>query len=283
MEQDQESDPGNAAGALLRNKKSQRKKNIANKVKKLLMHEKLEKNEHEKQVRDQLQNSRNIVVFTGRALQEIMRDQTMIKSFVTLAYISNIMVGSEITPLQKQHLLKMVRQFIGEGEYAAAIVTTPEDQFMINEADLSVNLKSRGKSADFEAVVDVTLKDFSAISYLLFKHGNHIQMRLSKAAQAFFYRSLISFLILTSYMIRSGFSGAIPYTEVYYFAFMIFLAPAEILVYAIFYKDYGYDQFYRIYGHYKYNFSFTLVELDYVLVDYISAFFDWLIVYFPFE
>ena len=51
----------------------------------------------------------------------------MIKSFVTLAYISNIMVGSEITPLQKQHLLKMVRQFIGEGEYVAAIVTTPED------------------------------------------------------------------------------------------------------------------------------------------------------------
>jgi len=84
-------------------------------------------------------------------------------------------------------------------------------------------------------------------------------------------------------MIRSGFSGAIPYTEVYYFAFMIFLAPAEILVYAIFYKDYGYDQFYRIYGRYKYNFSFTLVELDYVLVDYVSAFFDWLIVYFPFE
>ena len=84
-------------------------------------------------------------------------------------------------------------------------------------------------------------------------------------------------------MIRSGFSGAIPYTEVYYFAFMIFLAPCEILIYAIFYKDYGYDQFYRIYGHYKYNFSFTLVELDYVVVDYMSAFFDWLIIYFPFE
>jgi hypothetical protein len=123
-----------------------------------------------------------VVIFTGKALTEIMRDQTMIKSFITLAYISNMMVGSEITPLQKQHLLKMVKNFIGEGEYAAAIVTTPEDQFMINEADLCANLKSKGKSADFEAVVDVTLRDFSAISYLLFKHGNHIQMRLSKAS-----------------------------------------------------------------------------------------------------
>lgn len=58
---------------------------------------------------------------------EIMRDQTMIKSFITLAYISNMMVGSEITPIQKQYLLKIVKNFIGEGEYAAAIVTSPED------------------------------------------------------------------------------------------------------------------------------------------------------------
>jgi magnesium-transporting ATPase (P-type) len=180
-------------------------------------------------------------------------------------------------------LLKIVKYFIGEGEYAAAIVTTPEDQFMINEADLCANLKTKGKSADFEAVVDVTLKDFSAISYLLFKHGNHIQMRLSKAAQAFFYRSLITFLIVVTYMIRSGFSGAIPYTDVYYFTFMIFIAPTQILVFSIFFKDYGYDYFYRIYGHYKYNFSFTLVETEMVVLDYIGGFLDWLIIYLPFE
>ena len=42
---------------------------------------------------------------------------------------------------------------------------------MVNEADLCANLKVKGKSADFQAVVDVTLKDFSAVSYLLFKHG----------------------------------------------------------------------------------------------------------------
>lgn len=56
-----------------------------------------------------------------------MRDQTMIKSFITLAYISNVMVGSEISPIQKQYLIRVVKGFIGEGEYAAAIITTPED------------------------------------------------------------------------------------------------------------------------------------------------------------
>jgi magnesium-transporting ATPase (P-type) len=207
----------------------------------------------------------------------------MIKSFITLAYISNMMIGSYITPIQKQNLLKMVKSFIGEGEYAAAIVTTPEDQFMVNEADLCANLKTKGKSSDFEAVVDVSLKDFSAISYLLFKHGNHIQMRLSKASQAFFYRGLMTFLIVVTYMTRSGFSGSIPFTSSYYFGFTIFLSPIQILVYAIFFKDNGYDYFYRIFGHYKYNFSFTLVETEYVILDYVGAFCDWLLIYMPFE
>ena len=108
-------------------------------------------------------------------------------------------------------------------------------------------------------------------------------MRLSKAAQAFFYRSLVTFLILATYMIESGFSGAIPYTNFYYFVFMLFLAPAEILTYAIYYKDYAHDYLYRIFGHYKYNFSFTLVEPESLLGDVACAIFDWLVIYLPFE
>jgi len=93
----------------------------------------------------------------------------------------------------------------------------------------------------------------------------------------------MTFLIVVTYMTRSSFSGSIPFTGVYYFGFMIFIAPMQILVYAIFFKDYGYDNFYRIYGHYKYNFSFTLVETEYVALDYICAFLDWLLIYLPFE
>lgn len=43
--------------------------------------------------------AKNVVIFTGRALVEILRDQTMQKSFMTLAYISDMMVGSEVSPL----------------------------------------------------------------------------------------------------------------------------------------------------------------------------------------
>jgi hypothetical protein len=74
-----------------------------------------------------MENERNVVVFTGRAMVEVMRDQTMQKSFMTLAYICDMMIGSEVSPIQKQSLLKMAKNYIGEGEYAAAIVSAPED------------------------------------------------------------------------------------------------------------------------------------------------------------
>ena len=46
-------------------------------------------------------SSRNVAIFTGKALSEILRDNTMQKSFMTLAYLCDMMVGSEITPIQK--------------------------------------------------------------------------------------------------------------------------------------------------------------------------------------
>ena len=154
---------------------------------------------------------------------------------------------------------------------------------MVNDSDLCVNLKDKGKSTDFQAMVDVSIKDFSAISYLLFKHGNQIQQRLSKAVQAFFYKQLITMLIILTYMISSGFSAAIPFLDSYYFVLMLFLGPAQILVFAVFYRDYGNEYFYRIFGHYKYNFSFVLVEPESVIGDFFCIIFDWLVIYIPHE
>lgn len=53
----------------------------------------------ENRIGEKNQQSRNVVVFTGRALVEIFRDLTMEKSFMTLAYMCDLMVGSEVSPL----------------------------------------------------------------------------------------------------------------------------------------------------------------------------------------
>lgn len=46
---------------------------------------------------------------------------------MTLAYLSDMLVGSEIKPMMKQKIIYMAKNFIGEGEYTVAILTTPED------------------------------------------------------------------------------------------------------------------------------------------------------------
>ena len=54
-------------------------------------------------------------------------------------------------------------------------------------------------------------------------------------------------------------------------------------MYSIFYKDFAYDYLYRIDGHYKYNFSFNLVEFEYVIIDIISSLYDWAVIFLPLE
>ena len=80
----------------------------------------------------------------------------MQKSFLTLAYVSDILIGSEISPIQKQKLIKIVKSYIGKGEYTASIISTVEDQFMASEADIVANFKNKIKSDDFQAISDVT-------------------------------------------------------------------------------------------------------------------------------
>lgn len=58
-----------------------------------------EKEAQSKETEKSHQNLRNCVIFTGRALAEVFRDLTIQKSFMTLAYLSDMMVGSEIKPL----------------------------------------------------------------------------------------------------------------------------------------------------------------------------------------
>ena len=84
-------------------------------------------------------------------------------------------------------------------------------------------------------------------------------------------------------MVENGFSGSLGVTGFYYFMFVILLSPIEILIYSLFYKDYAYDHYYRIFGHYKLIFSYSLVETEYIVIECLCASFDWCIIYLPFE
>lgn len=145
---------------------------------------------------------------------------------MTLAQITDVMIGSDINPIYKQRLIRMVKDYIGEEQYTKAIVASTEDKFMINEADIVGNLNQRERSYDFNTVCDYSFKDFSAISNLLFKHGSYIHPRIQKVSQGFIYRSLLLIILMTYDIIQSAMSENVPFNNFYHFIFMLIFSPA---------------------------------------------------------
>ena len=67
------------------------------------------------------------------------------------------------------------------------------------------------------------------------------------------------------------------------YVFMLFISPLQLFIFSCFYKQAGHDYYYRIYGHYKYNFSYNLFEFDGIFMDTVCALFDWGVLYLPIE
>ena len=70
---------------------------------------------------------------------------------------------------------------------------------MAKEADFVINLKDNLQTnyTDLDLCSDITIHDFSALSYVFFKHGNISKSKILCVARAFVYRSLIMMGILS--------------------------------------------------------------------------------------
>lgn len=68
-----------------------------------------------------------------------------------------------------------------------------------------------------------------------------------------------------------------------YAIYLLVLSPLEILVYSIFFKECGYDYVNRIFGHYRFNFTFSIVRTQELIIDALVAIFDFSIIYLPFQ
>lgn len=145
-----------------------------------------------------------------------------------------------------------------------------------------VNLRTKHKAAEVEVLSDLSLSDFSALSLLMFKHGTFTLARISVVASAYFYRTVLLVLIMGGYFWQIGLSAMVPFTSFYYILFTLVLSPALILIQSVYYKDYGYDYRYRIFGHYKYNFCFNIIEKERVMINATMALLDFIIIYLPF-
>lgn len=78
-------------------------------------------------------------------------------------------------------------------------------------------------------------------------------------------------------MCYHGFSASLPIKRLMFMIFMWIVSKLQIFLYAIQYKDVGYDYLYRIVGEYKRNFSIRIFDLTDYLASMFKAIIDYIL------
>lgn len=87
------------------------------------------------------------------------------------------------------------------------VVSSPHDQYLIHNADITVGLNNKFKKTDATISADIQLKDFYGVSYLLFKYGTQYTRRMANVQAMFNYRTFFFNWITIFYYVASDFSG----------------------------------------------------------------------------
>jgi hypothetical protein len=109
----------------------------------------------------------------------IVRDENLVRVFITLAMYCDVIIGSGVCPELKGRLSKEIVNFakVGRDEnvgYVMSIIGSPEDRNLSQKAasDVCCFIMNGQNSKDIEINSDITVSHFYAVTYLLFKHGS---------------------------------------------------------------------------------------------------------------
>lgn len=125
--------------------------------------------------------------------------------------------------------------------------------YMLNEADIKIGLIGKYRSSDNIALTDLNVSELHSLTYILFKHASHLNRRQRALINFFFYRTILMMAIITYYVIAAGLSSILPFQLFFTMIFMHILTPLQYFLFGISHKDYGFDQFHRIFGEYRNN------------------------------
>mmetsp|Transcript_14892 Transcript_14892/g.23076 ORF Transcript_14892/g.23076 Transcript_14892/m.23076 type:complete len:194 (-) Transcript_14892:1424-2005(-) len=172
---------------------------------------------------------------------------------------------------------------MGDEIYSLAVVAGFEDFYMLNSASVSLNLEiANDKSTDFTARSQANIRDFSSISYLLFKHASMDHRRIVALLCGVIHQTLVVSLVLTVHSGQSGFTGFTLIPTSFYLIFMIFLNPLFFVLNALFRRTESQEFLHRIYGQYRCNYNgFNRIFQD-IPKTCLIGFLDFLLFYMPF-
>ena len=170
---------------------------------------------------------RNAVIFDGHVLAFILKDETLLKLFLTLCSLSGLCIGSSIGPQQKAMLVRAIRAYAIAGRQGTVIsvIADQTDKFTVDEADVSIGLITPYKQSDILAQTDIQMKNMYGLTYLLSKHGTLAHRRSKVVLDNFIYRTILTMLVQSFFFVTNGFSFLLPYGRFFFTFFMALLTP----------------------------------------------------------
>ncbi len=205
-----------------------------------------------------IKDQKEVVFFNGHSLKHILKDETIKKTFLLLCSMCSYIVGSDVTAIQKADLAREVRVYnqISNIGYVLGVVSSPHDQYLIHNADITVGLNNKFKT-DAIISADIQLKDFYGVSYLLFKYGTQYTRRMASVQAMFNYRTFFFNWLTVFYYVASDFSGNMINPCSWKANYLIILTIGMFLGVGIFSQDEVTNISHRIFGEYKMNFLYT--------------------------
>ena len=95
--------------------------------------------------------------------------------------------------------------------------------------------------------------DFSALSYLILKHGSSIASRIEHAAQLLSYKTTILLLVITAFIFINGLSEDLPVIDLFYILNVLVVHWVEVVGVSVLFQRIIFNCEYRIFGLYKLN------------------------------
>ncbi|XP_046566596.1 phospholipid-transporting ATPase VD-like [Haliotis rubra] len=174
------------------------------------------------------------LIIDGKTLAFALHDNSSKKAFLNLTKKCNSVVCCRATPIQKGHVVKLVKEELKK--LTLAIGDGANDVSMIQTADIGIGISGQeGMQAVMSS--DFAIARFKYLERLLLVHGHWCYNRLSKFGAFMFYKSLMSVMTLFWFQFFSGFSGSLMLDSIYMMLLHLIFTSLPPIVNGIFDKD----------------------------------------------
>lgn len=174
------------------------------------------------------------LVVEGRALGEILSDETLIRKFVLLCKNCKAVLCCRVSPAQKASVVKVVRDHLQV--MTLAIGDGANDVAMIQAASVGVGIAGEeGRQAVMSS--DYAIGQFRFLTRLVLVHGRWGYKRLAEMVPCFFYKNITFTFTLFWYNIYNDFDGSYLYEYTYLMFYNLAFTSLPVIFLAILDQD----------------------------------------------